>query len=637
MQEFWNSILRFFKIEDGIHDYEQFVGASALVLVLLAIGYNLIQLTMAFLLVRRMNPESRRGSVLACLLTIAEILARHPFTVFRRHWNIFIRMRMRVEHEIFRPRPEWVWPPEEGAVRGSRVGAWWHCLGKFIGERAAWHWTMAQIANNQCIKVKTAGDLNDEFDAISRYFIVLDSTALVERPTLSFVCEVQVERGFVAPLHLLTGLLAQYNEKWNGIIDEFEMQTSNWRSIPLPDPPDDSGKLPAQDFRQLQSFIFHCWLLWGPSIPVCESKCENWTGGYLSLQYGFGDENNSIEIVGERNWLAGRMNQLIADSPVPQGVMAVPATVKGVLRFSSTTIVEGVKFTEVLRTSWKGGQDPRPVIFFSEEASSDAVTGVRAAGERIVGELGYDNKMDPSGGPVSRYYSAYLWIMFVVLRYDRRARKWVPLEADEEINPMRAREPWKGTIPFFEHGNIADAESCGFAKQVLADKVLGAMLQFVTGWPKGKFPLRFAYAGAIDDSHCGTGPLFPRLQGGETIRERIEARLKNLPEGSALQRISDETVVDWKHFTSAAHHHPHSTCSLPRDIRQYYKTIAGNDESEDETGKVDEDERVLTEKAADAAVQPAWENAKFRKQAAGSLPASKGDRAQKSVQPPPGS
>lgn len=575
----WDRGLCFFGLNDGIHTYSQLGGAIALGLAATILAYNIFQTYRAFLLLRRMNPDTRRGTLLPVLFTILEILARHPQSPFQRSWNMFVRMRMRVEHEIFDPRPEWHWPPEEGLEPEPRRFAWLRSFGGFLKARFDWHVRMSRIASHQRIEIETAGDVNDEFAAIRRYFHVLKSLPFSRTTVMSFLCQVKIQRGFLAPLHLLTGLLGEYNDKWDGIISEFEKQTRRWRDVPLLDMIDGSGRMTARDFRQLQSFIYHCWLLWGPSIPICAPVCGNWAGTYLSLQYGYGDENNSIEIVGERRALTERLRQLTFDHLERPGVMALPTVVTGILQYSSTARLDATKLPPAVAASWEGSQDARPVLFYSEGIAGDALTGERAAGEKITGSIEFDNSNDVPGAPRSHYYSAYLWIMFVVMRRDEKG-EWVPLVPDTDFNPQRSHLPWNGTIPYFEHGNIADPESCAYAKQVLADKVIGAMVQLVQPWEPGTFPLAFAYCAAIDESHCGHNweeLLFSSLAGGKTIRQRIQERLENLPEGSLLNRLVDEGIMLFDHYGEGPYRHPHSACSLPFDVAQYYSAILGTE------------------------------------------------------------
>jgi hypothetical protein len=162
-QSAWQSITCFFGINRGIHTYQDLLGLIALGVAALTIAYNLWQGWNAFLLVRRMNPGAKRGSVLASLLTVIEVALRHPLqlllSIFRSSWNLFVRMRMRVEHEIFDPRPEWEWPPSGSDDDLSLLG-YWRAFGGFLAERWRWHWRMASISKRQTIEIGTAGQVN---------------------------------------------------------------------------------------------------------------------------------------------------------------------------------------------------------------------------------------------------------------------------------------------------------------------------------------------------------------------------------------------------------------------------------------------------------------------------------------------
>ena len=76
---------------------------------------------------------------------------------------------------------------------------------------------------------------------------------------------ITINSGFVAPLHLLTGVLAYYDEEWTPVVDAYG------RSVIRPGDP-----FVYREARKMQSFIFDCWLLWGPSSPIC--TCQEWHG-----------------------------------------------------------------------------------------------------------------------------------------------------------------------------------------------------------------------------------------------------------------------------------------------------------------------------------------------------------------------
>lgn len=96
----------------------------------------------------------------------------------------------------------------------------------------------------------------------------------------AFLSRIAISTGFAAPLHLLTGVLARYEQEWQPVAEGYG------RSVIQADDPYRYGTA-----RRIQSFIFDCWLLWGPSIPVC--TCPQWFGE-VALQYGYGDENNAL-------------------------------------------------------------------------------------------------------------------------------------------------------------------------------------------------------------------------------------------------------------------------------------------------------------------------------------------------------
>jgi hypothetical protein len=90
-------------------------------------------------------------------------------------------------------------------------------------------------------------------DDIERYFDACDAK--------SFLSKVTINSGSVAPLHLLTGVLAHYDEEWKPVVDAYG------RSIIRP-----GDQFVYSQARKMQSFIFDCWLLWGPSIPSAPAR-----------------------------------------------------------------------------------------------------------------------------------------------------------------------------------------------------------------------------------------------------------------------------------------------------------------------------------------------------------------------------
>lgn len=552
----------------------------------------LMQSTNSFKLLRRVNAKTARGGYLPVLGTLLQIFLSDWESAFSRKKKPFFRwVRIRVEHEIFNPRPEMRWPlPDDDDLYGTpgyhldpafaglkekrkhraevrnAVEAAWR------GRRDRWRGDMARLfnADGQQIQIDTAGDLNDRLSAIKHYFDTLRTLDIGMEKDLKFLCAVKVKTGFVAPLHLLAGLLVRYNEKWADILAGFELDTSDISGLKILGPT-------ARDVRQIQSFIYHCWLLWGPSIPLCDDSCDWWASDNMIVQYGFGDENNSVEIVGKRTEVLDDMKALMKNDPGFAG-MAWPATVVGLLQYSS--IAETLNIPKALRESWQGKQDERPILFLSRESHYDAGEGAMESNSFDGGIFAEETKRKPG---TSLYYSAYLWIMFVVLR--KVGDNWVVLHAPDE-EPLAggfaaSSQPWKASIPFFEHANLADGESCAYGKRQLAAKALNGLAELAALIPDDGESLRLAYATAVDDPNCGRPlALGDLLSGGKTIaalmRERLEAAAPDggtNPLARLLREGVDGPLLTFEHFNSDIGHHPHSGCSMPSHIRAHYEWL----------------------------------------------------------------
>src|SRR5262249_9571277 len=101
----------------------------------------------------------------------------------------------------------------------------------------------------------------------------------------------------------------------------------------------------------------------------------------------------------------------------------------------------------------------------------------------------------------ARYYSAYLWIIFVVL--DARGQPFYRADSSSKI------ESWKNLLCYFEHGNIADATTYQTLKENLIAKCCSSLKEILQRdrdkrlGPDDNAGLKIAYACAFDDSNCG--------------------------------------------------------------------------------------------------------------------------------------
>jgi len=98
--------------------------------------------------------------------------------------------------------------------------------------------------------------LDDSRTKIKRYFEALErrGQAKAEDPD-RFLTEARFESGYIAPIFLITGLVNRFADEdgWNLVLD-------NYRRLIEED------AFYAPELRELRSFLFNCWLLWGPSI-----------------------------------------------------------------------------------------------------------------------------------------------------------------------------------------------------------------------------------------------------------------------------------------------------------------------------------------------------------------------------------
>jgi hypothetical protein len=244
--------------------------------------------------------------------------------------------------------------------------------------------------------------------------------------------------------------------------------------------------------------------------------------------------------------------------------MAIPANVIGRLRLSGGLGGREAGQVNALPlaalASWGGAQDERPVLFISEIVSSNAVEGDVEIRDAKRGGIAIDRNAYPS-----RYYSAYLWAAIVVLLPTERGL--IPLSRARSDRP----EPWKDFIPFFEHGNLADSESCLFGKQQLATKVVTGLAVALREWGNSRDPLHFAFASAIDEAGCGHSLAYPDWSGHMTMRQLIAQALETLaPTDPTIRRLRDEKLLDMDYFRGAPGHHDFSACGFPAIVASHY-------------------------------------------------------------------
>ncbi|MET9492949.1 hypothetical protein [Nocardia sp. NPDC006630] len=412
--------------------------------------------------------------------------------------SLFNTARQRIEVEVVRPRPILVGPASRSDRKAHRakVREWREFVSDQLGQLSDEGPKPIQIKNTTLL-IKNTDDVKRYFEALKR-----------QRSNLKqeFYTLLNFESGFVAPLRLMTGLIAKYEENWAQIVEAYGEDITR--------PNDD---LRRSSLRKFQAFTFDCWLLWGPSIPIC--NCEQWEG-VVALQFGYGDENNSIAVYGASP--GDVMEKLHMTEPHR---IARKVTVTGRLQWGP---------------AYSGNTFCPAQISLQSDDEEDLL--IKAAG------IGRDVMIEPAGDNVSaKYYSAYIWIIFAM--------------CDDNGVPFHSKESefrWRDLIPFFIHGNIADLDTYDMQTSELARSSAAAMVRLVNeNKDKG---LKFRFACAIDETACGGSMIVSPP--GATIRSKMEEFIVDAPPGSIKLAPFDRADP----FERGAL----ASCALPAIVKSYY-------------------------------------------------------------------
>lgn len=428
--------------------------------------------------------------------------------------SLYAAARLRIESELVRPAPE---PPMRlgltdqefsEARRRHRADKRRHAR-DLRSSLLAMRRTEDETAV-LTLEIDTCSPLIDN-DGVQQYFNALRTHHPLEPP--AFLSRLAISSGFVAPLHLLTGVLARYGEQWQPIVEGYGRSVIR-QGDPL-------RHTPA---RRVQSFIFDCWLMWGPSIPVC--TCPQWYGD-VALQYGYGDENNSLTLRCSSPELIRSLLLATDDATAPDRHarrFAVQSRVTGTLRWGP-----GLRRHDICPAQSSIWRDDRLVLDVTETEPS-----LRSAG-------GTEEQVSAT------YYSAYLWVAFVLCD----ASTGEPLHPDE---------PWRNLVPFFEHGNIADPAVYDFHKEQLAAKALHGALRLL----ETHRDLRLRFVCAIDEACCGHELRFP-TEAASTIRAKMRAlhRRDRTPSAPRRRLVLDDTAGPWRNGD-------YSACALPEIVQGFY-------------------------------------------------------------------
>ncbi|MGH7391505.1 MAG: hypothetical protein ACREM3_18900 [Candidatus Rokuibacteriota bacterium] len=370
----------------------------------------------------------------------------------------------------------------------------------------------------------------EAFAGIDRYFKALAS---IGRADDFFLSALRVKSAYVAPLYLLTGQLAHFDDNWRGVVGAYERVTS------IDDP------IADEPLRHLRAFQFACWIVWGPSIPVCTCACwDDRHRNAVGFQLGYGDENTSV---------------ILYDKDPAFRSDKDPAFRVALRRARR----------RAARAGRQGGRAPVPPLAVELDVlavvrrpgSVDGARLCRAQAElldvdkgRLVLEY---RRLDVIGHAGRSYYSAYLWVMFV-------------LEAGPGQLLMRPGEPWRALLPFFVHGNIAETSTYAFLKDRLAHEALAA-IEAVVQRPGTPPDVTFVYMSAIDDPGCGWQPLVK--DPGERIKSTLQRLLAGRFSSVAARVRVDDASAKLRAEEGSYYAQFFSTCHLPETVGTYFACL----------------------------------------------------------------
>lgn len=484
------------------------------------------------------------------------------------------------------------------------------------------------------LEVANCFALSKREDEARRYFEALQDDLHVTEHRSRFLSSVEFSSGYVAPLFLIHGSLNRFDEDWHLLHNHYgnEISSAEWHDVlkaklrPSTSKEDDFSK-ELKRLRALQLHEFDCWLQWGPSIPIC--SCNQWhhTGqkdGSIALQFGFGDENNSIPLLPGLNDSNDGKEKEEYKSLLESVMACLPSTDSNVAP-GKTNHEEGALAIQQKITA-------RPVWAVPGKRDSeyeDVSKMLCPAQKAIFTEHGPETVLDYirhstiSSDEAANYYSAYLWVMFVLCYEDKiennktvirplfpidpsknqaascyeEARKMLSnasvtedvLEKLDKIMKLDPKE-WQGLIPFFEHANIANADACNKLKEILAQKAVRTLNGICESFGKDT-QLRFVCVCSVDDTGCSNSPRTTHRpqsqssQGGQpqpsfkpTIIDLIRKEVEKAPAGTSSKSpyifIPEADSVSPNHIELTIQNwESYSSCRLPALIERYLNCL----------------------------------------------------------------
>ncbi len=372
-------------------------------------------------------------------------------------------------------------------------------------------------------KIHDCSPLTEAHETMEKYFGELGRFG-IDKKNRQFLLQVQMGTGYLAAHYLLYGLLGNHEENWTPVLNSYgeavlEAQKYHYNRV-------------DKEVFEIQAYQFNCWLLWGPSIAMCH--CSYWRNKLQLLQLGYGDECNSVCLAVDDISIYDDVRKLLGASaggtPAP-GVDRLAVHVANL----HGTLCWSAQMTTCEAQKGMAQVAGRPVIKLKPED----LLGLRAGAH---------------GGDALSYYSAYLWVMFVLCTGNETDKEqWLELTRSKSTG----EDGWRNLLPFFEHGNIADASTLNFLSAALVAKTVKAVQMLLVK----ESTLRLRYACAFDDPMC-EGARVPRKQ-EQYMRELLR------------EAFAGESRVYIPADAPPAHspYHAYCSCALPSLTSRYIEHV----------------------------------------------------------------
>lgn len=321
--------------------------------------------------------------------------------------------------------------------------------------------------------------MNNSKDKIESYF---KAQTVKKNENPRFLSKVNFEQGYLSPIYLVSGPLSEFDQDWTKLIDSYNNKLKDLVGMDGKPPSDPLATVP--NLRKLQTFIWDCWVQWGPSVPICSSNA--WTAATnapkreVALQFGYGDENNSLPIClssgnsSFNDWekrlpIIKEKSARTSDAVSSQG-LAYPVKVEGYL-------------------SWILRKD-RSDRFCDAQRDTKAKTNT--SGDDTEGWMVFEAESIEGNKDRPLSYSAYIWVLIAICRAKSND------DASFEVIYPDTRDYWKCLIPFFQHGNIAEASVYEDIKRELASKTVDTLIRQLQS--DGAEWLHLAFAASSDEN-----------------------------------------------------------------------------------------------------------------------------------------